>query len=632
MNLRDALDVKVGSTPVNKIYKGTYKVWDRNKIALEGYCKQETTKGKNYCPTDVSQWKVGQYNMEGDIDDTSSGALTRIRLKELLSIPQNAILYFNTFSSQYNFVVRLYDKNKQFMRSYGAVQNEEIIDTTNKEIEYLSITIYNPMGAVTGQEILDKIQSGEIKPFICLNSEEDKSFEKYTGRQPSPNPDYPQEIEVMQGRQVVPIEKNRFDKNNANIIDNAYIYQAGATVVNSNGNKTLYIPCKPNTTYTVQKVLSSRFSVGTFLQEPTIGTTINKCVRDYGATELSITTGTNDTYLGVWYYRQASDTTITEQEILDSLQIMENSEYTVDLKSKNVLDLKDMTGSRTLNGIEFVNNGDSTFNVSGTATMNISITIKNVTEIVKKLKKDTNYYFYCSQGYNVNTFNISLAVSYIDNSTVTYFTPERPNKINKDLTIKQALINFWIPNGATVDTAVNVKTMFVESDIVDNDYEPYYDYKLAGIGDYKDNFYTDKGKWYFKQNIGNVVLDGSETWAGGQQATVSTDYTYVYSAAIDNLVKSQYYIAFCNKLKSLNRDMLITTSVSTDTISVGSTSYQKIRIMVLSSRLAMSSVASFKNWLSENNIELYYVLNTPAIEEITAPTLINQLNALYQAM
>ena len=40
MLLRDALDIKKGTQQVNKIYKGTYKVWDRNKIALEGYCKQ----------------------------------------------------------------------------------------------------------------------------------------------------------------------------------------------------------------------------------------------------------------------------------------------------------------------------------------------------------------------------------------------------------------------------------------------------------------------------------------------------------------------------------------------------------------------------------------------------------------
>jgi hypothetical protein len=33
-----------------------------------------------------------------------------------------------------------------------------------------------------------------------------------------------------------------------------------------------------------------------------------------------------------------------------------------------------------------------------------------------------------------------------------------------------------------------------------------------------------------------------------------------------------------------------------------------------------------------HNVEIYYILQTPTVEEITAPTLINQLNALYQAM
>ena len=51
MILRDALDIRRGTAQRNKIYKGTYKVWDRNKKALEGYCKQNTTEGKNKADT-----------------------------------------------------------------------------------------------------------------------------------------------------------------------------------------------------------------------------------------------------------------------------------------------------------------------------------------------------------------------------------------------------------------------------------------------------------------------------------------------------------------------------------------------------------------------------------------------------
>lgn len=45
-----------------------------------------------------------------------------------------------------------------------------------------------------------------------------------------------------------------------------------------------------------------------------------------------------------------------------------------------------------------------------------------------------------------------------------------------------------------------------------------------------------------------------------------------------------------------------------------------------------TTIEQWKTWLSAHNIEVYYVLAESITTEITAPTLINQLNALYQAM
>ena len=44
-----------------------------------------------------------------------------------------------------------------------------------------------------------------------------------------------------------------------------------------------------------------------------------------------------------------------------------------------------------------------------------------------------------------------------------------------------------------------------------------------------------------------------------------------------------------------------------------------------------SDLATFKNWLSNGNVMVYYALRTPTTTEITDSTLISQLNALAKS-
>lgn len=116
--------------------------------------------------------------------------------------------------------------------------------------------------------------------------------------------------------------KNLFNKNNANKLD-GYINSAG-TITSEAANKTIYIPCKSSTTYTVSKIASTRFGIASYSTTPQIGSTTSNFTRDNSATHLTLTTGSSDTYLGVWYYNSNTDT-LTEQQILDSIMINEGS-------------------------------------------------------------------------------------------------------------------------------------------------------------------------------------------------------------------------------------------------------------------------------------------------------------------
>lgn len=130
--------------------------------------------------------------------------------------------------------------------------------------------------------------------------------------------DYKDEIRRSTG-------KNLFDKDNANTIN----CNMSQTVVGVSANaKCLYISCEANKTYTISKSqISSRFKAGTTATTPADTVPVIDYVSNDGGTSITITTSANAKYLCVYYYLNGTDT-LTEQEILDSIQIEEGSTKT----------------------------------------------------------------------------------------------------------------------------------------------------------------------------------------------------------------------------------------------------------------------------------------------------------------
>lgn len=121
--------------------------------------------------------------------------------------------------------------------------------------------------------------------------------------------------------------KNLFDKNNANIISGAYVANNVNVITSSGaGLKLLYIPITGGKTYTISKVSSNVFRVTTTTQIPAIGVSIASTTVNNSATSITYTTDTDAKYLVVNYYANAD--TLTEQVILDSIQIEEGSTAT----------------------------------------------------------------------------------------------------------------------------------------------------------------------------------------------------------------------------------------------------------------------------------------------------------------
>lgn len=113
--------------------------------------------------------------------------------------------------------------------------------------------------------------------------------------------------------------KNLFDKNNASLLLDG-LYVGSTTIQSSNQTASLYIPCEPNTTYTVSKDSTARFACATTAELPAGGVSIADRIADFTATSITITTSSTAKYLVVFYYHSSYDTK-SKQQILDSIQI-----------------------------------------------------------------------------------------------------------------------------------------------------------------------------------------------------------------------------------------------------------------------------------------------------------------------
>lgn len=110
--------------------------------------------------------------------------------------------------------------------------------------------------------------------------------------------------------------KNLFDKNNPNV--KSWYIQGGKILQGTNG-RLLYIPCKPNTTYTMSKTLGSVFFLAYTTEEPKANLTVYGMVTKI-TDNLTITTGADALYIVSYFYNAANDT-ITLDEMLSSIQI-----------------------------------------------------------------------------------------------------------------------------------------------------------------------------------------------------------------------------------------------------------------------------------------------------------------------
>ena len=373
--------------------------------------------------------------------------------------------------------------------------------------------------------------------MIRESSITDDTYEPYTGGIPAPNPNYEMPIKNT-GDNV-----NLFDKDNASILNTAI--DANGTGSNSPSTyRTVYIPCKANTIYTVSKkfdATKNRFAVAYTETEPTYNMQVNGYISDQNKSELTIATGANAKYLlaYVWIVGGA----LTVSEILNSIKVEEGNKATP-YSPYGCGNVNDIVQNKDFLKIENI-----------IASINTIVT----NGVVKQITADTSFTwkFNC---YNDNTFVKQLSGAYKNTIGILEKT------FTKDSTFNNIVFGL---NGSQKDTLVKINL----SNLPDGDYVLSFDITNITQGSISwEDIQVEQGSTateyqpHEEQNISFPLAEGQKFMEGDYLADDGVHHVVREKALLGNeqWAKYQdYYFYSGNVLASVNDTYLKSNMYST---------------------------------------------------------------------
>lgn len=292
------------------------------------------------------------------------------------------------------------------------------------------------------------------------------------------------------------------------------------------------------------------------------------------------------------------------------------------VSNKNLL--SNNATSQTINGVVFIKNEDGSITAKGTATAITDIYILGNTTTYKKINGYGNLKLNgCNDG-SLSTYMLYCVQN--KNGTLSYYQNYKDD-INITSTEEDTFRVFIrVMANATINTTFypmirfsNTATSYVPHK------ETIYELDLGNIelckiGNYQDYFYKNNNKWYKREVIGSVTLDGSEKWHLAERTDTNNGVIYIDYSTIGRS-------DFSNKGAYSNYAKFI-TSFSTK-VGQFDTHYSQWRFYAPTNTI---TVNEWKTMLKTTNLQLKYIKSESSDIEITDTTLISQLEALKTAM
>ena len=507
----------------------------------------------------------------------------------------------------------------------GRFQNVTTEVTTNKTAGVnWNITIVIKNGVA-----IDKT----FYPMMCAIS--GKTFEMYTNGA-SPNPNYPQDVNVVTGNQNISISnKNLFKLNNKSAlswginyeINNSQILLNGTTngkLVNIYKDTTNYLTLKAGTYRISSSVLSGDYNlsgdVAIYLRNISDNTALFTITKSQNYTSNISITLTQDTDIYLQIFTNVTDNTFNNFILAFQIEVgntvtsyvaHQGNNFEVNL-GKNLIE-------------------DETF-VQGSALDNTAPTRISCRNI--KLKANTTY----TLSSDLNYSNFNIAITYASSE---YPLPSGTSTIY-DSGWKTASVTFTTGDSNVYSNIIIRKSNnanLTPSDVSGNhfqleegsatSYAPYFPpIELCKINTYQDYIYKNGKNWYLHKEIGKKIVDES-TSITGYTTNVSGHYRYGINISDIKILTDGRAIPdlYCSHYKG----QMVGNDGSWGAhqgIAIDNTHQ---RIYINDDTYYTQDATAYKAWITDNNLTIYYPLATPVETPITNENLITQLDTWYNA-
>jgi len=586
------------------------------EIGLKGNTYQETTTGKQL-------FNVNGTLYTGSIEKVNNGfKLTNNSTYRTLSIllpnPIPAGTYKATYEMKNSTLSASNTVEISFRNSNGGLGSGRTSSTGETTItttgEADRMYIYMLSSEASGTTVT-------LDNFMVSTTGGD--YEPYTNGA-SPNPDYPQEVQVVTGDNTIKVQ----NKNIASLetsatktiggvsftTDNGYININGTPTTNSNFSFDSFKTNSGSAVFSIEVTGYTDLTTGNgsiLLQESTNNstwTTISDRVLKSTSTHYQNVTLDNSKYYRIRFYC-GSNNVFTNATIKIQLEYgnektdftpYQSQEYEINL-GKNLQQNNWENGRYNGSGVGTnvhlkINNGNM-FQVGKIYTIHF----KNTLGVTSSL-----YVQNTNDEINLGTFTYNSTTN-ISSLTIT-FTQQIINVLNG------SSVRFACYRGTGI-TADDISEAMIEAGTTPTSYSPYFTpIELCKIGTYQDYLYKSGENWYKHTEIGKYIANNDLTNNGAITTTIP-----MLTPSIS---------ALGNSVDLLSNLML--EAGSGDTRLAGTTSSGKVRVYL--STTYASTMAEANTYLTNNNFTIYFPLSTPTEEQITNAELIEQLNAILNAV
>ena len=203
-------------------------------ITVQGNIYQETTTGKNVLPDNRRQTvknqgieftynKDGTYSASGQNNGMANSTNILVNTNYGESLTLSAGTYYTMISDVPGIMLVGYTSNKQYVTLSNSTDDTKSF-TLAENTTFLNVYIQIAKGNTT---VFD---NAKIYPIISATPITTEDWEKFTGNNSSPNPDYPQEIQVVTGSNIVTMH----GKNFLNLADSSRSWKGLYFKINNN--------------------------------------------------------------------------------------------------------------------------------------------------------------------------------------------------------------------------------------------------------------------------------------------------------------------------------------------------------------------------------------------------------------